>query len=80
MADMLSGQRTDAGSVTRFAGHCAVMGSNLLAAMTSHDVSLLFVLLALICFAGAAYMAYLRNVVGAVLLVFVAVVVLLFGA
>ena len=55
------------------------MGSNLLAAVAESDLSLLFVLLALVCFAGAAYMAYLRNVVGAVLLVFVGVVVLVVG-
>lgn len=54
------------------------MGS-FLAAVAQADISLLFVLLALVCFAGAAYMAYLRNVLGAVLLVFVGVVALVFG-
>ena len=40
----------------------------------SNRPEFLFVLLALICLGGAAYLAYLRNVLGAVLLVFVAVV------
>lgn len=45
--------------------------------MTSHEISLLFLLLALVCFAGAAYMAYSRNALAAILLVFVGVVCLI---
>lgn len=52
----------------------------LLAAVDSDgDLRTLFVLIAVVCLGGAAYCAYLRNVLGAVLLVFVAVVALLFG-
>jgi hypothetical protein len=43
------------------------------------DLSLLFILLALLCFGGAAYLAYVRNIVGAIVLVFIAVVILLVG-
>jgi hypothetical protein len=43
------------------------------------DLELLFVLIALACFSGAAYMAYLRNGLGVILFLFVAVVALLFG-
>lgn len=61
------------------------MGSIISAALadidaSSDDVSVLFILLALLCLGGAAYLAYLRNVLGAALLVFVAIVALLFGA
>ena len=45
----------------------------------SDDLSLLFVLIALVCLAGAGYLAYLRNVLGTVLLVFVALVALWLG-
>lgn len=38
------------------------------------DLALLFYIVALLCVCGAAYLAYLGNIVGAVLLVFVAVV------
>lgn len=47
-----------------------------LAEATSSDLSILFVLLAIICFAGAAYMAYVQNWLATVLLVFVGVVAL----
>lgn len=40
------------------------------------DLGVLFVLLAILCFAGAAYMAYMANWLATALLVFVAVVVL----
>jgi hypothetical protein len=53
------------------------MGSNLLAVLHRLDLSLLFVVMALLCFAFAAYAAWLRNVVAAVLLVFVGVVLLI---
>lgn len=46
---------------------------------TDDEISLLFVLLALLCLAGAAYCAYLRNVLGAGLLVLVAVVAFVLG-
>lgn len=48
----------------------------LLADVTSSDLGVLFVLLAILCFAGAAYMAYLTNWLATALLVFVGVVVL----
>lgn len=47
---------------------------------SSEDLSILFVLIAVACLGGAAYLAYLRNVLGAILLVFVAIVALIFGA
>lgn len=47
-----------------------------LADVTTGDLGILFVLIALACFAGAAYMAYLRNGLAAVLLVFVGIVAL----
>lgn len=54
---------------------------NLIAAIrNSSDLSILFVLVALCCFGGAAYLAYLRNALGAILLVFVGIVCLIFGA
>jgi hypothetical protein len=57
------------------------MGSFLAAAdVHSGDLSVLFILIALACFAGAAYLAFLRNVLGAIVLVFVGIVALLFGA
>lgn len=65
-----------------FAGHPPGMGSDLLAAVAAvadRDLSLLFVLVALVCFGAAAYLAYLRNALGAILLVFVGIVALLFG-
>lgn len=43
------------------------------------ELSLLFLLVGLLCLCGAAYLAYLRNIVGAVLLVFVAVVAVVIG-
>lgn len=43
------------------------------------DLSLLFVLVALFCLIGAGYLAYLRNVLGAGLLLIVAIVALMFG-
>jgi len=46
----------------------------MLAALSHADLSTLLVVLAIVCLAGAAYMAYLRNVVGCILLVFVAIV------
>lgn len=46
----------------------------MLAALSHSDLSTLLVVLAIVCLAGAAYMAYLRNVVGCILLVFVAIV------
>ncbi len=53
------------------------MGSSLLAALRHHvELSSLFVVMALLSFAFAAYAAWLRNVVAAILLVFVAVVLL----
>lgn len=51
------------------------MGS-FLAAVSDSDLSVLFVLIAIACFGGAAYMAYLRNALAAILLVFVGVVAL----
>jgi hypothetical protein len=53
------------------------MGSIFLAELSHADMSTLFLVLALLCFAGAAYMAYLRNALATVLLVFVGIVVLL---
>lgn len=44
------------------------------------DLSILFLLIALFCFVGAAYMAYLSNFLATALLVIVAVVVLAVGA
>lgn len=43
------------------------------------DLSILFVLIALFCFIGAAYMAYLSNFLATALLVIVGVVVLVVG-
>lgn len=39
----------------------------------------LLLILAILCFAGAAYMAYLRNALATILLVFVGIVCLIFG-
>lgn len=50
-----------------------------ISAVAHGDLSILFVLIAVVCFAGAAYMAYLRNALGALLLVFVGVVALVVG-
>lgn len=44
------------------------------------DLSILFLLIALFCFAGAAYSAYLSNFLATALLVIVGVVVLVVGA
>lgn len=46
----------------------------MLAVLSDSDLSTLLVVLAIVCLAGAAYMAYLRNVIGCILLVFVAIV------
>lgn len=51
------------------------MGS-ILAAVSHADLSTLFIVLALLCFALAAYVAYLGNFIGALVLVFIAVVIL----
>lgn len=48
----------------------------MLADISSGDLSILFILIALACFAGAAYCAWLRNIPATILLVFVGVVVL----
>lgn len=54
------------------------MGSiSLLAELSHGDLSTLFIVLALLCFGLAAYMAYISNVVAAIVLVFIAVVVLI---
>lgn len=57
------------------------MGSFLavLADVDGEDLSTLFIVAALLCILGAAYLAYLRNVVGAVLLAFIAVVAVVIG-
>lgn len=52
----------------------------MLAEIEAGELELLFVLVALVCFAGAGYMAYVRNALAAILLVFVGIVALLFGA
>lgn len=51
----------------------------LLADVRGEDLTVLFVLVALLCLGGAAYCAYVRNVIGAAVLVFIAVVALIFG-
>lgn len=51
------------------------MGS--IASLGHADLSTLFIVLALLCFALAAYTAYIGNVIAAVVLVFIAVVVLI---
>lgn len=48
-------------------------------AVSGSETATLFVLLGLLCLCGAAYMAYLRNAVAALLLVFVAVVAVVLG-
>lgn len=46
----------------------------MLAVLSHSDLSTLLVVIAVGCLLGAAYMAYLRNVLGVGLLVFVAIV------
>lgn len=48
--------------------------------VSNGDLSVLFIVIAVGCLLGAAYLAYLRNVLGAGLLVLVAIVALIFGA
>lgn len=43
------------------------------------DLSILFVVIALLCFAGAGYAAFLGRIVAAAALVLVGILVLLFG-
>ena len=42
--------------------------------ISGDDLGLIILILGILCLCGAAYMAYLRNVLGTVLLVFVAIV------
>lgn len=67
----------DAGLIRRSAGNPVAMGSSLISAVHGADLSTLFIVLALLCFGLAAYAAYIGNVVAAVVLVFIAVVVLI---
>lgn len=52
----------------------------MLSVVRENDLSILFLLIALFCFAGAAYTAYLSNFLATALLVIVGVVVLVVGA
>lgn len=49
----------------------------MLADLTAHDTNLIFLVLAILCLAGAAYCAYLERVAACVLLLVVGLVVLL---
>jgi hypothetical protein len=44
-----------------------------------HDLTALFVVLALVAFGGAAWLAYRREIVGAIVLAFIAALILIFG-
>jgi hypothetical protein len=46
----------------------------MMAAISAGELETLFIVVALLCLLGAAYLAYVRNVVGAVLLLVVAIV------
>lgn len=46
----------------------------MLAALSNSDLSLIVVLIGIACLGGAAYLAWLRNVAGAVLMLVVAIV------
>jgi hypothetical protein len=61
-------------------GAFILTGMNLLAEVSHGDLSTVFVLLALVCFGLAVYAAFLRNVLGAVLLAFLGIIILIFGA
>jgi hypothetical protein len=47
----------------------------MLAATSSHDIQILWVILAIICFAVGVYLAYVHNYIGAVIAAFIGVVV-----
>ena len=51
----------------------------MLATLSNADVHTLFVVLALVAFAAAVYLAFLRNAAGALLCAFIGILILLFA-